>query len=1557
MSSQPFYCMTGSNADQWSTCSSSFLDKFNERANSNFDSTPLAPASTYSCNCDYNPFCKYCNHTLCPIDCAFKLSSVKWSACDKKTGTFSNEPVVAQYGLHGGHQCPTWVESNCKVDCEFREPSTWSPCDTSGSMSNPPRITYGSKFGGTACPSYVYSNCPVPCSFYYGPSSPCSPQGTLSNPLVVTRSSLYGGTPCPASWKTSTCPYPCTWSNDVTKNPWSICSSNGTFSNQAVVVTPAINGGPCVLPWATSNCPFDCVGNFLPWSQCTGPCGSNNATMMRTFKVDLEAKNGGRCPFVDGHRQSQPCTVSMCPVDCRQTPWTDAGTCTRPCQFSSIIGSNLTLEIGSNIQTRRVISREEYGGAACGPSERWVPCNTQACAVPTTSEIPPLSNLTNYTHALTLQSYFSDPQASPLFYWISQNPMSNASIVGNSLAFVSGAYRGATYRIEISASNIWKLQSSLTVLVTEPPPLLTAIKGTYTFKETPLQSFSLEKFEKFDLEKFEKFEKFDLEKFEKFDLEKFDGVALVNRDSNGFYMEQSLVNRVKLPINPDTTNTQNTRDLRGKVDFGSYSIPFSVNPDSNSLELVQDKRKKSLNYAGPLPDCLGTSNCSSSLLGGRYQIDYVDGTTGTGYVYSTLDRVMVLEDKGVTTPISWDGVTGTTGRGDVFGVVALQSPNRQLVFSTNRYKTWKYLGPQPPIDCTFSPTPWSSCSSTGTMSNLPTVSPELYGGKPCTSQAYSWTSSNCPKNCVGYWDPWSSCSTTCGLGEQTRVYRVTQPSFHGGLQCPYSNSEVGKQSCIVNCGNFNDACNAYLNMYPDVKDAKVNPWTHYQTSGNREGRTWPQTNPGPGTDDYCAGSYGNWGSCSVLCGGGTQSRTFSRVRDGSPFTSCSLPANLSSSSQICNSDACPSFVRVASTKIENYIGSSRTFGYTIVVDVANVTGSSVGSFSAANKQVTFTGRVSPNTIPSTGAFRLSGVNSSFVDVASQPGTESSGPTPPATQPSVTGSSVTTYSTYNASTSSYAISSWTVSTANTTSVTVTSYGGFSGAPTAKLSGNAISISGNVLASTTPTIKFDLTNSVDGYVTVTRDSGIYTGSKSPTPVNCAGSWSGFGTCTKSCGGGTESQTYSVTTAAANGGTACPATHGQVETRTCNTQACPVNCVGSWSGFGACSKSCGTGTQSQTYIVTTAAANGGSACPATHGQVNTQTCNTQACVNCVGSWSGFGACSKSCGGGTQSQTYSVTTAAGPGGSACPHANGQVNTQTCNTQGCPVNCVGSWSGFGACSKSCGGGTRSQTYTVTTAAANGGSACPHTNGQVDTQQCNTQGCPVNCVGSWSGFGGCSKSCGGGTQSRTYTVTTAAANGGSACPHTNGQVDTQTCNTQACPVNCVGSWSGFGGCSKSCGTGTQSQTYSVTTAAANGGSACPYTNNQVNTQNCNTQGCPVNCVGSWSGFGGCSKSCGGGTQSRTYTVTTAAANGGSACPYANGQVDTQQCNTQACGVSTTYNYYYEMANEGGSWYGVDSITFTDLYYDGVARKANAFGIPNRLIDTDGWDYKYFIRWV
>mmetsp|Transcript_60067 Transcript_60067/g.161005 ORF Transcript_60067/g.161005 Transcript_60067/m.161005 type:complete len:743 (-) Transcript_60067:641-2869(-) len=125
----------------------------------------------------------------------------------------------------------------------------------------------------------------------------------------------------------------------------------------------------------------------------------------------------------------------------------------------------------------------------------------------------------------------------------------------------------------------------------------------------------------------------------------------------------------------------------------------------------------------------------------------------------------------------------------------------------------------------------------------------------------------------------------------------------------------------------------------------------------------------------------------------------------------------------------------------------------------------------------------------------------------------------------------------------------------------------------------------------------------------------------------------------------------------------------------------------------------------------------------------------------------CSKSCVSGRQVLVRSVSQKPSLG-IKCPPLQ---MVKKCNEFPCAVDCkMGSWSGWGRCSKECGGGLQSRVRAISTRPNFGGQACPP---QTETQQCNVQSCDADCkLSKWTKWKPCNRACGGGTQKRVKSV-------------------------------------------------------------------------------------------------------------------------------------------------------------------------------------------------------------
>ena len=217
-------------------------------------------------------------------------------------------------------------------------------------------------------------------------------------------------------------------------------------------------------------------------------------------------------------------------------------------------------------------------------------------------------------------------------------------------------------------------------------------------------------------------------------------------------------------------------------------------------------------------------------------------------------------------------------------------------------------------------------------------------------------------------------------------------------------------------------------------------------------------------------------------------------------------------------------------------------------------------------------------------------------------------------------------------------------------------------------------------------------------------------------------------------------------------------------------------------------------------------------------------------VTNWTAWSACAPDCQEGTKIRTRAVLQTAIAGGAACPVMN---ETKTCGSGLCPNYCQASanpspLAGCNVCGQCC------QSYITQ------GALC---------DACVDVNCPraVSCeVGDYGAWGACSKSCGGGKQTRYRNITIAPKGGGRACPALN---ETWVCNSKECAAECNPN-KGCNVCEACCHDYIQD------------GDSCT----ACNTELCTPLACNVTGWGEWSS---CSASCGNGTRVRHRNMTAA----------------------------------------------------------------------------------------
>ncbi|XP_028409018.1 uncharacterized protein LOC114531606 [Dendronephthya gigantea] len=419
----------------------------------------------------------------------------------------------------------------------------------------------------------------------------------------------------------------------------------------------------------------------------------------------------------------------------------------------------------------------------------------------------------------------------------------------------------------------------------------------------------------------------------------------------------------------------------------------------------------------------------------------------------------------------------------------------------------------------------------------------------------------------------------------------------------------------------------------------------------------------------------------------------------------------------------------------------------------------------------------------------------------------------------------------------------------------------------------------------------------------------------------SWSGFSSCSVTCGNGIRNRTRVCDSPVPDyGGRDCSYLGPKSEVEMCNTHRCPISGgYTSWSEFSECSLFCGNGsTRYRTRNCTNPKPQyGGLDCSVIGPALHTEECNVPPCPIAGGytSWSNFSECSLSCGnGGTR---YRTRNCANPkpqyGGKDCSFIGPALQMEVCHVSPCPIaGGYTSWSNFSECSLSCGNGsTRYRTRNCTNPKPQyGGQDCSVIGPALHTEECNVSPCPITGgYTSWSEFSECSLSCGNGsTRYRTRNCTNPKPQyGGKDCSLIGPAFQIEVCHVPPCPIaGGYTSWSNFSECSLSCGNGsTRYRTRNCTNPKPQyGGQDCSVIGPALHTEECHVSSCPIaGGYTSWSNFSECSLTCGkGSTRYRTRNCTNPKPQyGGLNCSFIGPAVEIQICMINPCPVDGNYS--------------------------------------------------------
>jgi len=403
---------------------------------------------------------------------------------------------------------------------------------------------------------------------------------------------------------------------------------------------------------------------------------------------------------------------------------------------------------------------------------------------------------------------------------------------------------------------------------------------------------------------------------------------------------------------------------------------------------------------------------------------------------------------------------------------------------------------------------------------------------------------------------------------------------------------------------------------------------------------------------------------------------------------------------------------------------------------------------------------------------------------------------------------------------------------------------------------------------------------------------------------GDWSGWTTCSSELAQKYHSR--SVLEVGAYHGKACSSEALNESYSCLQGPDAPINCeFSAWAAWGMCSTTCGTGQQSRERTIAVKASKGGQACIGGMSSVQACTnapcaddteSGLQDCQ--TGPWSIWHPCEQ----GQQVRTRQVIHPATSSGEAC--IADLRETQGCGeaaqtSQNCVFSVWGEWT---ECPASCGGAQSSRSRVIESHAKGDGLQCSGT--MLETQPCGEDPCPgspntVCKYSDWSGWGACSRTCGEGFKERARNISEPALGGPDGC---HGAVIEATACSGTCNVgvDCQwAQWSEWSDCVPAptvCGIGYKSRNRSIAVMPALGGALCDprHMEEMLPVTNCNGQ--PKCCIDGqwddWLDWGGCSATCGAGTRKRARDIKVKETYCGK--PAVGSAVDYDKCSAEPC---------------------------------------------------------------